>query len=45
MSASLHPYKYTISEDRYYFKTESGIEYFAYFLVLSAYIPNLFQER
>ena len=42
MSALLHPYKYTIFEDRYYFKTESGIEYFAYFLDLSSYGPNLY---
>lgn len=42
MFASLHPYKYTVFEGRYCFKTESGIEYFAYFLDLSDYGPNLY---
>ena len=42
MFASLHPYKYTVSDGRYYFKTESGIEYFAYFLDLSDYGPGLY---
>lgn len=42
MSALLHPYKYTVSEGRYYFKTESGVEYFAYFLDLSDYGPDFY---
>ncbi len=42
MSVSLHPYKYIISDGRYYFKTESGIEYFAYFLDLSDYWPGFY---
>ena len=42
MSVLLHPYKYTISEGRYFFITESGIEYFAYFLDLSDYGPDLY---
>lgn len=43
MSALLHPYKYTLTEEgRYYFKTESGIEYFAYFLDLSDFGPDFY---
>ena len=42
MSALLHPYKYTVSDGKYSFKTESGIEYFAYFLDLSDYGPDLY---
>lgn len=42
MSALLHPYKYTVSDGTYFFKTESGIEYFAYFLDLSEYGPDLY---
>ena len=36
MSALLHPYKYSIFDGRYFFETENGIKYFAYFLDLSA---------
>lgn len=42
MSALLHPYKYTVSDGEYRFKTESGIEYFAYFLDLSVYGPDFY---
>lgn len=42
MSALLRSYEYSISEGRYYFETESGIKYFAYFLDLSEYGPNLY---
>ena len=42
MSALLHPYKFTISDGKYCFKTESGIEYFAYFLDLSDFGPDLY---
>jgi hypothetical protein len=43
MSALLHPYKYILTEEgRYYFRTESGIDYFAYFLDLSDYGPDLY---
>ena len=42
MSALLHPYKFTISDGKYCFKTESGIEYFAYFLDLSAFGSDLY---
>jgi len=43
MSALLHPYKYTLTEEgRYQFTTESGIEYFAYFLDLSDYGPDFY---
>ena len=42
MSALLHPYKYTVSDGTYFFKTESDIEYFAYFLDLSEYGPDLY---
>lgn len=38
MSALLHPYKYFLSEDGFYhFTTESGIDYFAYFIDMSCY--------
>lgn len=42
MSALLHPYKFTVSDGKYCFKTESGIEYFAYFLDLSDIGPDLY---
>ena len=43
MFALPHPYKYTLTEEgRYHFTTESGIEYFAYFLDLSDYSPGLY---
>lgn len=43
MSVSLHPYKYSLTEEgRYHFTTESGIEYFAYFLDLTNYGPDFY---
>ncbi len=42
MSASLRPYSYTLKEGRYQFTTESGIEYFAYFLEMSQFGPDFF---
>lgn len=43
MSVSLRPYKYSLTEEgRYHFTTESGIEYFAYFLDLTSYGPDFY---
>lgn len=42
MSALLHPYNYTVSNDTYHFVTESGIEYVAYFLDYSKYGPDFY---
>ena len=42
MSSSLHPYRYWIEDDKYLFRTPSGVLYVAYFLDLSSLAENLF---